>query len=781
MQKRENSLKNKIMNFCWFPALCATFGLMADVGAAQMPNPRSAVSVTASPRSESNTVLRGDGTSSGIVSRAATNVPGRNASARAATDVPARTSSARTATNMGRSAAPGVKNIGRSATMSNGRDMGASSVAGAARAAAVSRATAVFNDVSKIGGGYAACRDSYATCMDQLCANANDTYRRCYCSEKFTEFRDTELALDQAKDLLMRFEDNNLNAVDKSAAEVNAMYSATVGEAAIKNDVSGAQAILNEIGDLLSGKKKAQKNTESIGLMSVDFSSDVDDIWGGGGSSIFDSDTGVNLEALEGLALYNAANKQCMQLITESCTNDAVLNMATSAYNIMIGQDCNLYEKKIDSQREAVKQTVRQAEKYLREARLEEYRAHNSADVNECVSKVKSAMLTDAACGANYNRCLDYSGLYINQTTGEAIYGPRLFELTGQIVLDGSSDVLGANPEFNSFLDDKRMFASSALDTCRDMADIVWGEFKRTALIEIAQAQDAKIEEIKMSCVSTMKECYDTQSKALKSFDDTTAKTSGSLAATASRSMCADKVTACAALYDGNGCKFDNKTGKLTGSETHCGLQALLNFVDSVDTTRIAEGCETVIETKLQELCTPKTESEYGYPWGCRSLKLRTTGNETNTLQHQLESAAELSCATVDDLDIKIDEKIDNAIAEIEESLYFTLRDECQKVHGYWLEPKAYEEQGSPTKLTTFYSNVFARSTVDGSELGYCVENSTRVACLNFNTEAEDGDNIATYDLQSDTCTFAESWYKTRCEFMGGYWENAICYVGKKE
>ncbi|MBR4859740.1 MAG: hypothetical protein IKV10_00395, partial [Alphaproteobacteria bacterium] len=140
---------------------------------------------------------------------------------------------------------------------------------GVARVASLSRATAVFNDISKIGGGYAKCRESYATCMDQFCANANDTYRRCYCSEKFTNFRDTENALDQAKVLLQQFEDNNLNAVDKSAAEVNAMYSATAGEAAIKTDVSGAQALLNSIGDLLSGKKtsiETSVNTNSGSL-----------------------------------------------------------------------------------------------------------------------------------------------------------------------------------------------------------------------------------------------------------------------------------------------------------------------------------------------------------------------------------------------------------------------------------------------------------------------------------------------------------------------------------
>ena len=102
--------------------------------------------------------------------------------------------------------------------------------------AGVARATAVFNDVTKIGGGYADCRDAYATCMDQICAAANDTYRRCFCSVRFTDFRETSERLDSALTMLAEFQDENLNAVDKTAAEVNAMYTATAGEKAIKKD-----------------------------------------------------------------------------------------------------------------------------------------------------------------------------------------------------------------------------------------------------------------------------------------------------------------------------------------------------------------------------------------------------------------------------------------------------------------------------------------------------------------------------------------------------------------
>ena len=320
------------------------------------------------------------------------------------------------------------------------------------------------------------------------------------------------------------------------------------------------------------------------------------DIWSGNGDfgdnseSLFGNSKAVDLTDLEGISLYNASNKQCVQVMKDSCENSAMLNMATSAYNIMITQDCNMYEKNLNKKREQVLSTVRQAEKILREARLEEYRAHNSRDVNECISKVQTAMFAETACGANYKRCLDYSGAYINPSTGAAVYSPRLFELTNIITLAGAgnSDVLGQNMEFDKFLDSKKMYAESALDSCRTIADNVWTEFKRMALIEIAQAQDAKIEEVKMSCVQTMSECYDKQTSALKSFDDTTAKTTGAISAYAAKAMCEDKVMACASLYgDNQNCKFDGngrlveENGKV--SSARCGLTELLAFVDAVD------------------------------------------------------------------------------------------------------------------------------------------------------------------------------------------------------
>ena len=701
----------------------------------------------------------------------------------------------------------------RSATAPVSASVARSAKGAAGSRSSLARATAVFSDVTKIGGGYAGCRDAYATCMDQFCATANDKYRRCFCSSRFSDFSDTEAALDQAKTLLMKFEDNNLNAVDKTAAEVNAMYSATVGEAAIKNDTSGAADILNQIGDLLSGKTKTTKTTKtvssyslgSLNLDSLNTSGDLDDIWSGGGTSysgsIFTSrGSNVNLAELEGESLYNESNKQCIAMVSDSCSSDAVLQMARSSYNIMITQDCNAYEKSIDSKKEAVKQTVRTAEKYLREARLEEYRAHNSADINECIGKVKTALLADTACGVNYKRCMDYTGAYINPTTGAVNYTPRLFELTDVIKLDGvnnyNQDVLKQNKQFNEFLDTKRVYATTALDSCRDIADTVWEEFKRSALIEIAQAQDEKIEEVKMSCVSTMAQCYDKQTSSLKEFDNTTAQNAGVASVVAARAMCQDKVIACASLYgDTSGCSFDGN-GKLTSTTnptSRCGLEALLNFVDTVDTTRMTEACDTVIDNYLKELCTPSGDGKYGYPYKCRTVALGTSedvNSETTTsLYGVLGRYVKTNCSapTSSDglLNVDVTTKVVNALRDVESEMDGILSDICETTYGgLWADKNT---KGNPLE-DKFYLTVFGSKHEDldksgnkqGHDWGFCLQNTVKASCEEQDTDTG-GKGYARYDATTDKCVFTEDWYKEKCLTIGGYWADNFCYISSDD
>ena len=835
----------RVADFCKYSlAFWSVLALCWPALAEQAPNPRgsSTASVTAATsdaatgatsRANSSRVVRVNSaatsgttptTTSTVSGRAAATTVSRSATSRPSTTVARSANIMPSATNVvtGRSGTirqtiPTSATAARSATTSRAassnvvrgathnpastaRAASTNSVVGASRAS-TARATAVFTDISAIGGGYAECREAYATCMDQFCANANDTYRRCVCSARYDEFRDTENAIDQALNLLAQFQDNNLTAVNLTAEEVTAMYTATEGENAIKRDTSAAANMLSEISDLLSGNSSSSSSSSSsgtsLGLLTVDFTSDLGDIWGDSGSSIFDTSTGVDLSTLTGQDLYNEASKQCLDLIADSCENNAVLTMARSAYSIMITQDCNLYEKNINSQKEGLEQTVRTAEKYLREARLEEYQSHNSADVNECIANVRSAIQADTACGPNYQRCLDYTGAYINQSTGEPIYSPRLFELTNMILLPGvnasnAGDVLSANSEFNTFLDDKRMFAESALDTCRDISDIVWEEFKRQALIEIAQAQDEKIEEVKMSCVSTMAECYDTQTGALQDFDNTTSQYTGAISAYAARSMCQDQVIACASLYgDTSGCQFDgngklvagtgNNSSSLTGTAAadRCGLTALLAFVDTVDTVRITEGCETAIDNYLADLCTPD-DGEMGYPWNCRNMS-------PDELEESIQNFASQNCAdptsSGDAFITAVGDQISRAIDDIQEELDYQLMETCEELDGYWMDDDDSvtnvvdsRVSGNGTLLSGFYRQVYGGNEV--TDWGRCVENTTMLRCLDYNDGLETP--VASYDLSRDECTFTDEWYRAQCEeLMGGYYENSVCYVAE--
>jgi len=523
------------------------------------------------------------------------------------------------------------------------------------------------------------------------------------------------------------------------------------------------------------------------------------DIWGSSSTdSIFGGATAgsKDLASMEGTELYANAHTQCMQLIGNTCEAGAVKNMAKSAYSILITQDCNAYQKKLDTKTEQVKSTVRTAEKYLREARLEEYRSHNSADVNECLDKVEAAILAPTACGTDFVKCLDYTGVYINSSSGDPIYSPRLFKLNELIVLDGTSaDVLSQNAEFNNFLDSKRVYAKTALDTCRDIADTVWSEFKRNALIKISQAQDEKIEEIKMSCVSTMKECYDTQSGALKSFDDTTAQASGALAARASHDMCSDKVLACATLYgDTDGCAIDSKTNKVTAKNgKKCGLTSLMNFVNSVDDTRIAEGCSTAVENYLKQLCTPSSGDE-GYPWNCRlrafgtmpsagaAWSKKNNSNNMTLVDLAINYAIE-NCVGTDATSLN-ESKIQNDVVlqleKVQEQLGDALAQKCLDIDGVWFYTGQTQPAASTTKLKAFYSNVFGgRDTEKETTLGICYENTTMTQCISYNTDGEKDGNMARYDAARDECVFSDEWYAMKCASMGGIWENSICYYIK--
>jgi hypothetical protein len=567
--------------------------------------------------------------------------------------------------------------------------------ANVSRAAHAARATAVFSDMSKMGGTYANCRETYNTCMDQFCAGKSDEYRRCICSERFREFADLSEGIDIAKNMLDSFSNNNLEAVSLSGAEVNAMYSATAGEAAMKKDVSASAKLLEEAMAALSGqRKKDSGGTAKLNFSDImsSFSTDIGDIWGGGGDQ-WGQNSGPNLAEMEGKALFDNTDKQCRTVAQEACGQESTYNMVRSAYGILISQDCNLYQKTIDKKKEAVMVTVREAEKALRSARLEEYRTHNSASVNECIGKVTADVKDQYACGPNWEKCLDFSGLYINSSTGEPIFSPRLFQLSSLINLENQK-----SKETKVYLDgiDKfRNRAQKSLDSCRDDANMVWEAFRMQALIQIAQAQDEKLQEIRDDCIQIVKECYDKQSGALADLDTTDSQMTGALQARAAKSMCADKVSGCASLYvpptvtNPEPCKWDGQ-GKIVNADK-CGATALINLVNVVDEVKVLEGCEAALTARAAELCKPENASDvekFGEYGKCR---LRSPAE----IRSSLAGDARRFCMGEGGLygdegsgQVKLDsaalEILDKIMDKIYEGIDYALSQICDQYGGLW-------------------------------------------------------------------------------------------------
>ena len=477
-----------------------------------------------------------------------------------------------------------------------------------ARSANVSRATTKQSSPSaragtitttggtNLGTGYNTCRDAYFTCMDQFCGTADDTYRRCICSSKLTEIQSRERALSQAETQLQDFKNLNLAVIDKTAGEVGAMLSATAGEIAQSNakDKSDSAKQLSGISDVLSKTKTQSLSTQGT----LDIAGDINAIW-----STTDLTGGTNISNLTGEALYNAVHAQCSEMISDACPDAATKTMVVSAYGMYIENDCSLMINNLDKKLTAANATIRNTEYEMGDLRLENYNAHNSTSINDCIAQVRSDITSNMACGTDYVHCLDVTGRYLNYETGEPIYTAKFFELDSLTSLSGDLLTNQANRMTLAKLQDMRNFAERGLDTCRDISDDVWDEFLRQAITEIHQGQQARIRQVKDECLDVVNKCYDEQNQQLKDFTNTDETLLLGSRLELSEKMCREKLDACSNVYGG-------------GTD---GLNALMIAMGDIIDQQIAQQCVSVLQNYLQDLCTPPSnDTLHAYPYGCR-------------------------------------------------------------------------------------------------------------------------------------------------------------------
>lgn len=571
--------------------LCAGIG-MADAAVRSASNiSRNQASATNQSQSGAS---RGGATTVNAQSRTATTRKTAGATtSRSATGVSARSASTKTVARTASTTTARATTSRAATTTTTARSGTPANVARSARAAT----TVTGTGTNTFGTGYNACRDAYFTCMDQFCAKQNDTYRRCVCSSKLTEIQSRERALTNASDNLQDFKNLNIEVIPKTAAEVNAMLTASEGELAASSarDNSKSAQALSGISEVLSNAKSKSLSTSGT----LDIAGDINAIW-----STTDLADGANISNLTGEPLYNAVHAQCAEMVSANCPSSTVLGMVVSAYGMYIENDCSALINALDKKLNTANSTIRSTEREMNTARLENYNAHNSTSINDCIAQVRSDITADTACGKDYVHCLDISGKYLNRDTGEPIYTTNFYQLENQISLSGDVLTNPTNRMIVAELNNKRAYAARGLDTCRDLSDEVWDEFMRQAIVEIYQGQQARVRDVKNECLDVVNACYDEQSKSLKDFSNVKEQLLIGSRLELSEELCQEKLYACSNLYgDGNG----------------NGLDLLINAMRDITDQKIGKECLVTLQEFVQDTCAvPSNDSLHSYPYACR-------------------------------------------------------------------------------------------------------------------------------------------------------------------
>ncbi len=406
-----------------------------------------------------------------------------------------------------------------------------------------------------------------------------------------------ERALSQTTDQLSDFKNLNLEVVNKNADEVSAMLTATEGERtqATTTDKSNSAKQLAGISEVLAQAKKQSLSTQGT----LDIAGDINSLW-----STSDLAGSANIANLTGEALYNAVHAQCSEMVIDRCTSPAIQNMVTTAYGMYIENDCSILLNTLDGQKNTAKTNIRETERELHLARLENYNAHNATNINDCIAQVRTDITAETACGPDYIHCLDVTGLYLNRETGEPIYTASFYQLESMTSLSGDILTNQSNRLLVTELNRKRDYAKRSLDTCRDISDSVWDEFMRQAISEIYQGQQERVRQVKNECLEVVNKCYDEKNETLKNFSTTVEHVLLGQRIELSEALCQEKLDTCSNLY-GGGPK---------------GFAELLVAMKNITTQTIASSCLESLRKYTREICTPNAnDTLHTYPYACRT------------------------------------------------------------------------------------------------------------------------------------------------------------------
>ena len=432
---------------------------------------------------------------------------------------------------------------------------------------------------------FSKCKTVYWDCMDEFCANKDTTLRRCACSTRIHEFDDIKRQLNDTEEKMLGF-NQTLLTVSLDKEDALAINSATVGELAFeKKDTSESEKLLKKITDTLNSSSDSKINS-NLSAISLDL--DMESAW-----DTVDATSGIATTAKSGLGLYNAAQPVCLEMAREVCS-DSEFSIAESSYKLAIQQDCdtgaNAYKYKYT---EAMNK-IHESSALLDMARLNAHQQRNSDDVLTCKQKILDKLSEPAVCGEKLYRCLDITGQYIDQSDGSAFLSANLFNMTTLLTAPATTDIqwsrVPGNEQFVTFLNSKRNYLETATEKCQDFADMVWKDFIEDALAQIKLAQNAKLEEIRRSCVKLVAECKTSALASIENFDANALSTFKIQADATVNAMCADVQGACMTLID-SATGTSEWSSALASIETDASYEAMIENCTAIGRTCFIQHC----------------------------------------------------------------------------------------------------------------------------------------------------------------------------------------------
>lgn len=350
-----------------------------------------------------------------------------------------------------------------------------------ARQAAIQQGTTVRTKVEATGLYDQACYDAYFGCMDQFCITDNASGGACSCSDSIKEY-DEELAeIQSILDEANRLRTEEVERV-KAGADADIIFT---GERRYDSDGN----ILAE-GELTEEEQKAQKRADLLALFNTNLYEDED---------VFADQSTLNMADLTGKELYDAANNLCLNQVPDSCAGD--IAFLQQLYSRQITSDCLGYKNSLAQQRTNAENELAAAEGEVRTALQESFESANKYDLGQCMVEFKKCMLTDDACGEDWENCVATIAMEnMQNNTAESTAGTTVETVDTYDITASTMNILNT----------KRPICENVLDQCVAVRDMVWPNFLKEAAPTIKVAESKAESKFRQSCLTNISNCIQT-------------------------------------------------------------------------------------------------------------------------------------------------------------------------------------------------------------------------------------------------------------------------------